>query len=61
MSERIRDNYYLTVDLLAGYDEKTFRKLMENEEFIDKAETALSAYIIRINRSSNGLCDPGYG
>ena len=50
MSERIRDNYYLTVDLLAGYDEKTFRKLMENEEFIDKAETALSAYIIRINR-----------
>lgn len=50
MSERIRDNYYLTVDLLAGYDEKTFRKLMENEEFIDKAETALSGYIIRINR-----------
>ncbi len=50
MSEKIIENYYLTVDLLADYNDKTFRKLMENEEFIDKAETALSTYIIRIDR-----------
>ena len=43
MGEKIRANYYLTVDLLAEYDEKTFRKLMDNEAFIDNAETALSA------------------
>ena len=51
MADRIRDNYYLTVDLLIGYDEKTFAKVMENEAFIDKAETSLSDYILRINRN----------
>ena len=50
MAEKIRENYYLTVDLLVDYNDKTFQKLMDNESFIDEAETALSAYVIKIER-----------
>ena len=51
MAEKIRENYYLTVDLLIDFNDKTFHKLTENEDFIDKAETALSDYCLRINRN----------
>ena len=50
MAGRIHENYYLTVDLLARYSEKDFQRFMQNEAFIDKAESALSAYCLRINR-----------
>ncbi len=50
MGEKILENYYLTVDLLIEFNEKTFQKLMDNESFIDEAETALSAYVIKIDR-----------
>ena len=50
MGNRIHDNYYLTVDLMIDFKEDQFRQLMENEDFIDKAETALSDYILRIDR-----------
>ena len=50
MSGKIRENYYLTVDLLADYKEETFQNLMKNENYIDKAETALSDYCLKINR-----------
>ena len=51
MADRIRENYYLTVDLLIEYDEKTFRKVEENEDYLDRAETALTDYCLRINRN----------
>ena len=50
MGNRIHDNYYLTVDLMINFNEKQFAEVMENEAFIDRAETALSAYILRIDR-----------
>ena len=50
MGHRIKENYYMTVDLLIDFNEEQLQKLLKNEAFLDKAETALSAYIIRIDR-----------
>jgi len=51
MADRILKNYYLCVDLFVEYTEKDFQALMDNEAFIDQAETALSNYCLRINRN----------
>ncbi len=51
MADRIVENYYLTVDLMIGYNDETFNKLIKNEDYIDRAETALSDYCLSINRN----------
>ncbi|GEM_PF-2087 len=50
MGERLRENYKLANGLLSGYDQAAFDRLEKNEGFIDRCETALSAYIVRIDR-----------
>ena len=50
MAEKIQENYQLATGLLSSYDESVFEKLNKNESFIDKCETVLSEYIVKIDR-----------
>ena len=50
MSEKIMENFNISTGLISEYEEDAFTTLEDNESFLDKCETALSAYIIRINR-----------
>ena len=49
---RIEENYAKSTGLISNYDEKVFDDLYKNESFMDRCETALTAYIIRIDRSA---------
>lgn len=49
MADAIYDNYRLATGLIYNYDPSKHAVLEENESFIDKCESALSAYIIKIN------------
>ena len=51
MSRRISANYKTALDLLYTYDEQKLEAMAENENFIDRCETVLSSYIIKIDRS----------
>ena len=50
MGEKIRANYEMSTGLLDKYDGNVINAMQENEDFIDKCETALTAYIVRIDR-----------
>lgn len=51
MIERIEENYKLATGLISQYDEAAFALLDKNESFVDRCETVLTSYIIRIDRS----------
>ena len=57
MSEAVQENYQLATDMIYKYDDALIPKMEENEAFIDKCETVLSAYIVRINRKRLPLDD----
>ncbi|MBR1773580.1 MAG: Na/Pi symporter [Eubacterium sp.] len=57
MSEAVQENYQLATDMIYKYDDTLIPKMEENEAFIDKCETVLSAYIVRINRKRLPLDD----
>ncbi len=48
MGDTIQENYDMAITLLHDFDEKTFEKLNENESFLDKCETAMGEYLVRI-------------
>ncbi|MBQ8914134.1 MAG: Na/Pi cotransporter family protein [Lachnospiraceae bacterium] len=50
MGEAILDNYKMASKMIYEYDITKFPKMEENESFIDKCETALSSYVVRIDR-----------
>ncbi|HBZ02503.1 MAG TPA: Na/Pi cotransporter family protein [Lachnospiraceae bacterium] len=50
MGEAILENYKLATDMIYQYSEELLPKMEENEAFIDKCETVLSSYIVRIDR-----------
>ena len=50
MAEKIEENYDLAIGLFQNYDKAVFNTLLENENFIDRCETALSSYIVKIER-----------
>ncbi len=50
MCDAILENYRLATGMIYEYDESKFPVMEENESFIDKCESVLSAYIIRIDR-----------
>lgn len=58
MADAIYENYKIATDLIYNYDASKQAILDENESFIDKCESSLSSYIVKINskRLSN---DPG--
>lgn len=49
MADAIYDNYQIATELIYNYDSSKRAVLEENETFIDKCESALSAYIVKIN------------
>ncbi|MCM1498082.1 MAG: Na/Pi cotransporter family protein [Clostridium sp.] len=49
MADAIYDNYKIATGLIYNYDPAKQELLEENESFIDKCESALSAYIVKIN------------
>ncbi len=50
MAQKIVENYKTATRMIYKYDAAAFPKMEANEEFIDKCETALSSYIVRIDR-----------
>jgi Na+/phosphate symporter len=50
MGEAILENYHIATNMIYKYDAEQFPKMEENEAFIDKCETVLSAYIVKIDR-----------
>jgi phosphate:Na+ symporter len=49
MADSIYENYQLATSLIYDYDASKRTQLEENESFIDKCESVLSAYIVKIN------------
>ena len=52
MGEKAMDNLTLACEMVTDYDKSKFSIINENEEFIDKCETKLSEYIVKINRKN---------
>ena len=50
MCRKIMENFTLSTGLIREYNEAAFETLEANESFLDKCETALSAYIVRIDK-----------
>lgn len=48
MADAIRENFSLGVSLLKEYKEETAETLLENEAFIDKCESSLNEYLLKI-------------
>ena len=49
MADAIYENYKIATGLIYNYDPSKRAELEENESFIDKCESVLSAYIVKIN------------
>ncbi len=49
MSLLAMDNYHSAVSLLWDYDEKKYRKLMENEALMDRYEVKIGQYLLKLN------------
>ncbi|MBO4864633.1 MAG: Na/Pi cotransporter family protein [Eubacterium sp.] len=50
MGEKIMENYDIATKLIFENDNTAFNILNDNESFIDKCETALSAYVVKIDK-----------
>lgn len=50
MSEKILENFQMATGMIKEYAPNNFVLLEENESFIDRCETALSDYIVKIDR-----------
>lgn len=48
MGAKAQEDYWLAVDLLTGYDPKKLERLQENEATIDRLETALDSYLVKL-------------
>lgn len=48
MGESVKENYGHAISLLHQYDAKKMEQLLENEKFLDKSETLLSEYLVRV-------------
>ena len=52
MGETVEENLQMAIELSVNYDEKLHEKLEQNELFLDKAETALGDYMVKVNAHS---------
>lgn len=48
MGDAVKENYKLAIALLEQYNPKQVEQLKENEKFLDKSETLLSEYLVRV-------------
>lgn len=52
MAQTAMENFSISTKLLMNFDSKLEKKLQENERFLDKAETALCEYLVKITGCS---------
>ena len=52
MIEHIEENFSIAASFIDHYEEEKFAVMEKNERFVDRCETALTNYIIRIDRSA---------
>ena len=52
MGETARENFSLAYELLEKFDDNKLEQLKENEKFLDKTETVLGEYILKITEKS---------
>lgn len=52
MGEATRENLEMAARLATDWDEKLFEKVESNERFLDKAETKIGDYLVKINAQS---------
>ena len=57
MGDTIIESYNIATDMIYSYDEAMFPVLEENESFIDKCESVLSPYVMRIDQKRLPLDD----
>ena len=50
MTEAILDNYSIATSMIYHYDASRFPELEQNEDFLDRCETVLSSYLVRIDQ-----------
>lgn len=50
MREKILINFRMAIGMIENFDESRFPQMEENEAFIDRCETVLSAYVLRIDQ-----------
>ena len=48
MGDAVKENYAIATSLIDSYDTKKIEQLNENERFLDKSETLLSEYLVRV-------------
>ena len=52
MMDCINENFKISTGLISQFDENLFATLDKNESFVDRCETVLTPYIIRIDRTA---------
>ena len=52
MIEHIEENFGIAISFIDKFEEEKFAVMEKNERFVDRCETALTSYIIRIDRSA---------
>lgn len=50
MTDAIRDNYSTATSMIYHYDASRFPEMEQNEDFLDRCETVLSSYLVRIDQ-----------
>lgn len=51
MQSRIAENYGWAIEMIDHFDEKRLEQMEDNEAFIDRCETVLPSYVIRIKKN----------
>ena len=57
MGETVQDNFEIAVGLFEKYDEKKVQKLEENEKFLDRTESVMVEYLLKITSKDISIAD----
>lgn len=53
MTDAISNNYKIACELIKHFDIKLLDEARKNEDFIDKCESVLSSYILKIEQTAS--------
>lgn len=53
MADTIKENFAIGSRLISNYNEDDAKTLLENEDFIDKCESALNSYLLKVTSRNN--------
>lgn len=57
MGETVQENFEISVRLFEKYDEKKVQKLEENEKFLDRTESVMVDYLLKITAKDISITD----